>query len=38
MAPAYEGIELGIGENILMKAVSESTGKKLFIWRTTIFW
>ncbi|XP_073246345.1 DNA ligase 1-like isoform X2 [Porites lutea] len=29
LAPAYEGIELGIGDNVLMKAVSESTGRSL---------
>ncbi|XP_065065737.1 LOW QUALITY PROTEIN: DNA ligase 1-like [Rhopilema esculentum] len=29
VAPAYEGIELGIGETILMKAVASSTGKSL---------
>ncbi|XP_068673166.1 DNA ligase 1-like isoform X3 [Montipora foliosa] len=29
LAPAYEGIELGIGDNILMKAVAESTGRSL---------
>ncbi|XP_031568810.1 DNA ligase 1-like, partial [Actinia tenebrosa] len=29
LAPAYEGIELGIGDHILMKAVAESTGRNL---------
>ncbi|XP_048575636.1 DNA ligase 1 isoform X2 [Nematostella vectensis] len=29
LAPAYEGIELGIGDHILMKAVSEATGRSL---------
>lgn len=29
LAPAYEGVELGIGENILMKAVCSSTGKNM---------
>ena len=28
LAPAYEGIELGIGDHVLMKAVAESTGKQ----------
>ncbi|XP_065659372.1 DNA ligase 1 isoform X3 [Hydra vulgaris] len=29
LAPAYEGMELGIGENVLMKAVCSSTGKNM---------
>lgn len=29
LAPAYEGLELGIGEQLLMKVISRSTGRTM---------
>ncbi|KZT02686.1 ATP-dependent DNA ligase [Laetiporus sulphureus 93-53] len=31
LSPDYEGIELGIGESLLVKAISESTGRSLAV-------
>lgn len=31
LSPDYEGIELGIGESLLIKAIAESTGRSLTV-------
>ncbi len=36
LCPDYMGIELGIGESLLVKAISESTGRSLAIVKTDL--
>ena len=31
LSPEYVGVELGIGESLLIKAISESTGRSLAV-------
>lgn len=36
MTPDYVGVELGIGESLLIKAIAESTGRSLSVIKTEL--
>ena len=36
LAPAYMGVELGIGDMVLMKAIAQATGERLVMGKLSI--